>query len=64
MTAFQQHLITKHALQPQQQQQLNLGNLQNGVGIKEEEEYGEPMTKKAKKEEEEKSKMRNRGGQR
>jgi hypothetical protein len=46
MTAFQEHVITKHVQQqqqqqPQQQQQLNLDNQQNDVGPKEEEEIVE-----------------------
>jgi hypothetical protein len=57
MAAFQAHVITKHALQQQlqQQQQLNLDK-QNNVSIQEKQDHGEPMAKKAK--------MISRGGQR
>jgi hypothetical protein len=62
MAAFQEHVITKHAQQHQlqQQKQLNLVN-QNDVGLKEEEDHGGPMAKKAKMNEEEESKMSKRG---
>jgi hypothetical protein len=59
LTAFQEHVNTKHAIQ--QPQQLNLDNQKDK---EEDQEHGEPMTKKAKMDEEEESKMMNRRGQR
>jgi hypothetical protein len=62
LAAFQEHVITKHALQ--QQRQLNLDKQQNDVGIKEEEDHEGPMAKKAKTNKEEESKLIKRGKKR
>jgi hypothetical protein len=61
MAALQKHVITKHL---QQQQQLTNLDKQNDVGPEEEQQdHGGPMAKKVKINEEEESKLINRGGQ-
>jgi hypothetical protein len=68
MAAFQEHVNTKHVLQPSQQQQqqqhqkqLNFDN-KNIVGMKKEETHGRQIAKKAKMNED--KKVTNRRGQR
>jgi hypothetical protein len=59
LAAFQEHVITKHALQ--QQRQLNMDKQQNGVGTENEEMVDEEQ-RVAKLNQQEENKMIKRGG--